>query len=99
MADRLRLECPCCEAELTVDPDSGEILHAQPKKRDARATFDSAVAELQSGAQRREDAFAKAFRRTRDQNDLLNKKFEEARRRAKDQGDADDRPVNPMDLD
>jgi hypothetical protein len=44
--------------------------------------FDQAVGEVRSGEQRREDAFSKAFDRTRRLEDVLDKKFQEARKKA-----------------
>ena len=40
------------------------------------------MTDVKSGPARREDAFSKAFDRTKNLDDLLQKKFEEARRKA-----------------
>jgi len=97
MADRVELTCPCCSTKLVVDSDSGEILSEERPKLDAEKTFDSAMSQVRSAAGRREEAFSKAFDRTRKLDDLLEKKFEEARKKAED--DDSGKPVNPMDLD
>ena len=47
---------------------------------------------------RREEAFSKAYERTQKLDTLLEKKFEEARKKAKD-ADPDEKPHNPMDWD
>ena len=39
---------------------------------------------VRSGVERREDAFSKAFERTKNLDDLLSKKFDEAKRKAAD---------------
>ena len=52
---------------------------------------------VRSGAARREDAFSKAFTRTKNLDDILQKKFEEAKRKAAD--DPAKKPRNPLDFD
>lgn len=96
MSDVLRLECPCCTAKLAVDKATGEILSAERPKLDPGKTFEDAMNVVRSGSQRREEAFAKAFEKTKKLDDLLSKKFEEAKRKAEE----DDKPYrNPLDND
>ena len=94
MADRVDVTCPCCGTKLVADVETGEIL-AEDRPRNVKS-FETAMGEVQTGAKRREDAFSKAFDRTKNLDDLLQKKFEEARKKTKDD---DSRPVNPLDLD
>jgi len=94
MSDRVDLTCPCCGTHLVADVATGEIL-SEDRPKSAK-TFDDAVSEVRSGSKRREDAFSKAFDRTRNLDELLEKKFEEARKKTKDDGT---RPTNPLDLD
>lgn len=94
--DRIDVECPCCSTRLVVDAASGEVLSEDRPKRDTDATFDSAMKSVQSGAQRREQAFSKAFDRTRSLDDVLEKKFEEARKKAAKDESA---RLNPLDYD
>lgn len=96
MSDNLKITCPCCRTELVLDRDSGEVLSETRPKADAERTFDDAFREVKAGAAKREEAFTKAFDRTRNLDDLLEKKFEEARKKAKDDPS---RPVNPLDMD
>lgn len=95
MADRVDLTCPCCGTQLVADTDTGEIL-SEVRPRRPGASFEEAVSEVRGGAKRREDAFSKAFDRTRKLDELLDKKFEEAKKKTADDGK---RPVNPLDLD
>ena len=95
MADRVETTCPCCQTRLVVDTESGEILAEQRPKAGGKS-FESALQEVRGGAAQREEAFSKAFDRTKNLDNLLDKKFEEARKKAKDDGS---RPVNPLDLD
>jgi len=94
MADRVELTCPCCGTQLVADAETGEILSELRPRR--TASFEDAVSEVRGGAKRREDAFAKAFDRTQKLDELLEKKFEEAKKKSSDD---DRRPVNPLDLD
>ncbi len=96
MADTLRITCPCCGTQLALDAATGEILSEQRPKADAEATFEQAMTDFRAGSKRREEAFSKAFQKTQRLEDLLEKKFEEAKKKA-----ADDKapPVNPLDLD
>ena len=92
----LEFSCPCCEAKLVVDPASGEILSVERPKVDTAKSFDSALKDVQTGEQRRDEAFHKAFDRTQRLDDLLSKKFEEAKKKAsKEPG----KPRNPLDWD
>jgi hypothetical protein len=97
MADRHELICPCCATKLTVDAATGEILAEERPKMDAKQSFDDAMNQVKGGAKRREDAFEKAFDRTQNLDDLLSKKFEEAKKKA--DKDKDKKPHRPFDFD
>ena len=94
--DRVTVVCPCCRNKLTVDTETGEILAEERPKQNFAKTFDDAVSTVRGGADRREEAFSKAFDRTQKLDDLLNKKFEEARKKAEKDTS---KPHNPLDLD
>jgi hypothetical protein len=96
MNDRLVVTCPCCATKLVLDAESGEILAEERPKVDPTVSFEKALNEVQSGSQRREDAFSKAFERTKKLDDVLSKKFEEAKKKAAE----DKSPYrNPLDAD
>ena len=95
-SDRIGVVCPCCQTKLTVEKQSGEILAEERPKMDAAKTFEAAMTKVRGGAQEREDLFAKAFDRTQRQDDILNKKFEEAKKKAKE---TPGKPRNPFDMD
>ena len=96
MTDRVKVVCPCCQTKLVVETVSGEILSEERPPKDLTKTFDDAVTQVRGGSQRRAEAFNKAFDRTKRLDDLLEKKFEEARKKAKDDSS---KPLNPLDLD
>jgi ABC-type enterochelin transport system substrate-binding protein len=96
MAANVEVTCPCCDTRLVVDAATGEILSEERPTVDHEKSFDSALAEVRGGAKRRGEAFDKAFEKTKRLDDLLEKKFEEAKKKAaKDTG----KPTNPFDLD
>ncbi len=97
MADRVDIVCPCCATRLVADVETGEILSEERPKKDLEKSFSEAMNQVRSGESRREEAFSKAFERTQKLDTLLEKKFEEARKKAKD--DPDEKRHNPMDWD
>jgi len=95
MSDSVQVDCPCCGAKLTVDRSTGDVL-ASHAPRPAGRTFEDALGDVRAGGRRREEAFSKAFDKTRRLDDLLEKKFEEAKKKAAE----DDSPLrNPLDMD
>ena len=97
MSGKIEVDCPCCHTKLIVDQSTGVILSEERPKVDHGANFDQAMQDVRSGAARREDAFSKAFERTKNLDDLLQKKFDEAKRKAAE--DPSKKPRNPLDFD
>ena len=96
MTDRVDVICPCCSTKLVVDVATGEILSEERPAVDHTKTFDAALDQVRGGEKRRDDAFHKAFDKTQRLDDLLSKKFEEAKKKAvKDKS----KPRNPFDMD
>ena len=96
MPDRVNVTCPCCATKLVADTATGEILSEIRPEPDHAKTFDTAMDEVRGGEERRSDAFDKAFEKTQNLEDLLSKKFEEAKKKAaKDKS----KPFNPLDMD
>ncbi|MHC4502971.1 MAG: hypothetical protein ACYTFI_06680 [Planctomycetota bacterium] len=96
MSDRVDVTRPCCSTKLVVDTATGEILSEERPAPDHAATFDSALSAVRGGEKRRDQAFHKAFDKTQQLDELLSKKFEEAKKKAaKDKS----KPRSPFDLD
>ena len=96
MSDRIETVCPCCSTKLVVDTKSGEVLSEERPKHDHSQSFDDAMTQVKGGEARRKQAFDKAFDRTQHLDDVLQKKFEEAKKKAaKDKS----KPIKPFDLD
>ena len=90
----VQVRCTCCEALLTVDTSTGEVLFTEkPKKR--QVSFEDAVLKVQQEKDRAEDRFNEAFQREEIRKRLTDQKFEEAMKHADELED----PIRPMDLD
>jgi len=96
MSKNVEVDCPCCSTKLIVDAQTGEIISEERPARDHEANFDKAMTDMRQGAARRDDAFQKAFEKTQGLDDILDRKFEEAKKKAaKDTS----KLRNPLDLD
>ena len=81
MPEALDVNCPCCGALLKVDPETGAVVWADKKAAPAR-DFDDLVKGVQSQWSRLDEKFARSVQQTKRASEILDKKFEEARRRA-----------------
>ncbi|HWX38121.1 MAG TPA: hypothetical protein VNY09_02700 [Candidatus Sulfotelmatobacter sp.] len=85
-APTIEVTCPCCEAKLTVDTDLAVVLaHIAPVKAAPDVDIDDAARILSEQARKREDKFRDSWEAESKKEDVLNRKFEEALKKAKDQ--------------
>jgi hypothetical protein len=93
---RFTIICPCCEAALTIDAQTGALISHEEKTRPL-ASFDDMVKGLDKQKQMREQIFSQELNSMKDRDRILEEKFQEAIKRAdKDK----DKPYrNPLDLD
>jgi len=98
MADsnRFTLICPCCDATLTIDSETGALLSHEEKHKPL-GSFEDMVKDLDKQKQTREQIFAQEMSSHKDRGRLLEEKFQEAKKRA--EKDKDKVLYNPMDLD
>jgi hypothetical protein len=95
--DKFTVICPCCEATLTVDGQTGALL-AHEEKAKKLGSFEDLQSELAKQRETREQLFAQEMSSMKDRERLLEEKFKEALKRAGDEGG--DKPFrNPLDLD
>lgn len=88
MAELIHVTCPCCQGELFIDPDTHAVIrHKEHVKPPSMADIETAVARFKGEAGRREDAFKKSVEQHKSHADVLNKKFEEMLRLAKENPD------------
>ena len=98
MADtsRFTIICPCCDATMTIDAQTGAII-AHEEKAKPLASFDEMVKGLDKQKQMREQIFAQELSSMKDRDRILEEKFQEAMRRA--EKDKDKPYRNPLDFD
>ena len=96
MAANLTVTCPCCGDILPVDAKTGDVLAEKRPQPKPTVSFEDALGHVRGGEARRQDIFDKAFDRTRRLDDILDKKFEEAKKKAAE--DPNKKPSNPFDL-
>ena len=78
------IECPCCQATLTVDPETRAIIrHQEKEKPPAIEDLGLAVERLKGEAARREEAFRKSVEEQKSHRLVLGKKFDELLKQAK----------------
>lgn len=94
--ERLSVICPCCEATLTIDAQTGAIIAHEEKKK-VLGSFDELKGELGKQKELRDQLFAQEMTSQKDRGRILEEKFQEAMKRA----DPDkDKPFrNPLDMD
>jgi hypothetical protein len=93
------VECPCCQAILKVDPETRAVIaHTVIEKPKPISDLAAEVAKLKGEGARREEVFRKQVEAERDHGKVLEKKFEELFRRAKENPDAPP-PQRDIDLD
>jgi len=94
----LEVACPCCGAVLSVDAELGKVLHHEPPpKLDKSPDLDQASLLLQKEAERREALFRQSAEDEKVKSELLERKFQEAFEKTKDQPTR--RPLRDFDLD
>lgn len=94
MPEALDVDCPCCGTHLKVDPETGSVVWMDKKKEPAK-DFDDLISRVASNKSRLDEKFARSVEQTRHSKDILEKKFEEARKRASE--NPNERPPNPFD--
>ncbi len=93
--EKFSLICPCCEASLTIDANTGALLAHREKKK-IHGSFEELKHELDKQKEVREQIFAQESLAQKDRERLLEEKFQEAKKRA--QGDLDKPFRNPLDM-
>ena len=96
MSDRFTIICPCCEATLNIDAETGALLSHEEKQKQL-GSFEDMVKDLDKQKQTREQIFAQEMSSMKDRERLLEEKFRDAMKRA--EKDKDKVYKNPLDLD
>jgi hypothetical protein len=89
--------CPCCHARLRVDADLRAVIsHQSPPKQPQISDLAEAAQALRDKESHREEQFQNSVQAERKRVRLLERKFEEAFRKAKDEPSG---PPPPRDID
>lgn len=97
---RLTLNCPDCDSRLVVDRETGEVLFHKPKKAAPAGgkDFDQLFEKLEQDKALAEDVFEREVTALKHRDRLLEDKFEEALREARESPE-DEPPPRPFDHD
>ena len=94
-SNRFTIICPCCEATLNIDTDTGALLSHEEKHKPL-GSFEDMKKDLDKQKLTREQIFAQEMSSQKDRGRLLEEKFQEAKKKAEK-----DTKIyrNPLDLD
>jgi len=96
MPRNLSINCPCCDTLLVIDPVSGAILREDRPAHREHQSLDEAIDHVRSQKRDAQARLARAMEEARHREEILEKKFEEARRKA---SESDEPPPRPFDGD
>jgi hypothetical protein len=94
MSRSLKIVCPCCASLLIIDPDSGAILREERKVVREHQSLDDALQHIQSQKQEAKARLSRAMEESRHREEILEKKFQEARKKAAEDPDPPPRPFD-----
>jgi len=94
----IEVDCPYCQAKLTIDPELGVVLsHIPPPKPPSSVDLDDTARLLKEQAERVEEKFRQSVEAERTKEDVLARKFAEGLKKAKDK--PVEKPIRDFDLD
>ena len=94
--ERISIVCPCCEATLTIDGQTGAIISHEVKGKKL-SSFEDLKSDLDKRKQLTEQLFSQEQQMQKDRHRILEEKFQEAMKKA--DKDSTEPFRNPMDLD
>ena len=93
------IKCPCCDASLKIDPELKAVIsYEEAEKPRAVEDIAAAVQRLKGEEARRAEAFEKSFAEHKSHQQVLERKFDELLKQARDKPDAPP-PKRPFDFD
>ena len=96
MSRNLEITCPCCASLLVIDPDTGAILREERVVKREHKSLDDALGHVAAQRREAEGRLDRALQEQKNRDEILEKKFEEARRKA---GNSTEKPPSPFDGD
>ncbi|MBI2683526.1 MAG: hypothetical protein HYX26_10010 [Acidobacteriales bacterium] len=91
------ITCPCCGGMLKIDPAVRAVIAHQALEKKMFQDFDEAARAMKDQEVRKESIFAQSVEAEKNKASLMEKKFQEALKKAKDTPD-DARPLRDIDL-
>ena len=88
--------CPCCQALIKVDPELRAVISHIPHIKKTFNDFEEAARAMREQEGRKESLFQQSVEAERNKADLLEKKFQDAIKRAKETPDT--KPIRDIDL-
>jgi pyocin large subunit-like protein len=96
--ESFEVACPDCGAMIKIDAASGSVISHTPAPRKRMfEDLETAAKAMREGEERKESIFRQSVDAERNKADLLEKKFADALRKAKDAPDV--KPLREFDLD
>lgn len=96
--DSFEVDCPCCQAKLTLDRAIGVVLsHVPPPKGPPSVDLDDTARLLREHSEAVESKFRASVEAERMKEDVLARKFAEGLKKAKDS--PVEKPLRDFDLD
>ena len=87
--------CPCCQARLTVDAELAAVIaHEPPPRTGSARDLGAAFEALRSKSSEREQRFKDQMQAEAQKGKVLDRKFQEGLKRAKDSPDPPPRPFD-----
>ena len=96
MSKSIKVVCPCCNTLLTLDPATGAVLLEERRHRREHQSLDDAMSQVKAQRKEAEEKLARAMDEARHRDEILEKKFQEARKKA---AESDEPPPRPFDAD
>jgi hypothetical protein len=97
--DIFEIACPDCGAMLKIDADTRAVIaHTPAPRKRTFEDFDQATRAMREQEERKESLFRQAVDAEKNKEDVFNKKFAEALRKAKETPDTG-KPLREFDLD
>ncbi len=91
--------CPDCGGVLRIDGDTHAVLsHTPAPRKRTFEDFETAARAMREGDERKESLFRQAVDAEKNKEDVMEKRFAEALRKAKE-SPASERPLRDFDLD
>ncbi len=95
----ITVKCPCCEAELKIDPETEAVIRYTEHVKPAQfGDLETAYTRFQGEAGRREEAFQKSVQEQKQHQHVLDRKFDELLKQVKENPD-EAPPLRDIDID